>query len=523
MTATVRIDTAALDALLKPFDSTSAPGFALGVAVRGIPQFRRGVGLANVELPVALSPSMRMRIGSTSKHFCVLAVMLLAEEGRLSIDDSPRRVIPELPEWAETITLRQLMAHTSGMRDSLDLIMLTAGPGKSCAADFQLKMLSALDSLNFAPGEGWNYNNGGYVLLTVIVERLSGLDLEGFLKARIFEPIGMFDTQLRRLDTDLLPNSATLHLPRPDGGWMRGVFGVPVGGEGGIVSTVDDMLLWLAHMSNPIVGRAATWNEMRTPMATHGYGLGLNMARHRGLRTVHHAGGVIGGSSQMLKVLDHDLDLILMTNGQSAFDLYKLVDAVIDACFEGLDPAPVDAGGPPVEGVFYSARTGQVLTLSDHEGAQAMTVGGFTLPARRESDGRIAVDILPTDLRVLPVRDAGGVAAVDAFEFGKRERLVRVEIPADIDVPVGAYESPAAGLSAHIAPEQGGDSDWDGAILCLKGALGETEYQLTPIGPQLWRGTSVGGMPVAVTLETDSDGFLLSSGRTMRLRFERLG
>jgi CubicO group peptidase (beta-lactamase class C family) len=266
--------------------------------------------------------------------------MLLVEAGLLSIDDSPRRVLPELPAWAEAMTVRQLMAHTSGMRDSLDLAMLTAGPGAPGPEDAQLRMLAAFETVNFPPGASWNYNNGGYVLLSVIVERLSGQRLEDFLRERIFAPLGMVDTELRRLDTDLRPNSATLHLPTGDGGWTRGVFGLPVAGEGGIVSTVDDMLRWLAHMSNPIVGRRSTWDAMRTPLTTHGYGLGLNMTKHRGLRTVHHAGGVIGGASQMLKVLDHDLDLVVMTNGQSALDLYKLVDAVLDACFTGLEPAP---------------------------------------------------------------------------------------------------------------------------------------------------------------------------------------
>lgn len=515
MTVTARIDTAALDALLTPYDSTHAPGFVLGVALKGTPVYRRGVGVASIELPLALSPSIRMRIGSTSKHFCALAVMLLAEEGRLSIEDSPRRVIPELPEWAEGISLRQLMAHTSGMRDSLDLIMMSAGPGRPGAADAQLKMLAALDSVNFAPGRSWNYNNGGYVLLTAVVERVSGQDLADFLRARIFEPIGMVDTQLRRLDTDLLPNSATLHLPGENGGWTRGVFGVPVAGEGGIVSTADDMLRWLSHMSNPIVGRPATWNEMRTPMATHGYGLGLNMAEHRGLKTVHHAGGVVGGSSQMLKVLDHELDLILMTNGQSAFDLYRLVDAVLDACFEGLDPAPVDAGGAPVAGVFYSASSGQVLTLSENEGGQALSVGGFTLPAKRDEAGRISVDILPTDLRITPVRDGTGVPAIDVMEFGENDRLLRIETPADAPKPIGAFDSPGAGLSALISAEG------EDVSMRLTGALGATDYRLVPIGPDLWRGTGPLPMPMTVTLELDPTGFMLTSGRTVRLRFER--
>src|SRR3546814_15309678 len=93
-----------------------------------------------------------MRIGSTSKHFTALAIMLLAAERRLSIDDSPRKVLPELPGWADAITLRQMMAHTSGIRDSLDLILHAAGPGVAAAPDIHLRMLAALDRVTFAPG-----------------------------------------------------------------------------------------------------------------------------------------------------------------------------------------------------------------------------------------------------------------------------------------------------------------------------------------------------------------------------------
>lgn len=510
-----RVDPDALDRLFAPFDRTDAPGFAVGLALNGVPQYRRGVGMASVELPVALSPSIRMRIGSTSKHFTVLAVMLLQEEGRLSIDGSPRTILPELPAWADAMTVRQLMAHTSGMRDSLDLIGLVGGLGLATEPDVHLRLLTGLESVNAAPGETWSYNNGGYVLLSRIVERLSGMPLAEFLRARIFEPVGMADTLVRPLDTTLVPNSATLHVPNPAGGWSRGVFGPPLAGEGAIVSTVDDMLRWLKHMSNPTVGSADTWAQMWTPASTHGYGLGLNMTEHRGLKTVHHAGGVIGGSSQMLKVLDHELDLVLMTNGVNTLDFYRMVDAVIDACIPDLPPAPADAGGEPTSGTFYSPATGRVLTLAAHEGAQVMTVGGMTLPARRDARGAMSVEILPTDLRVTPVREDGSVVALDVTEFGHPDRLQRVE-PNEEQAPVGHYRSRDAGIEATI---ERGDA---GPAMQLTGITGTTRYALTPLGPGLWHGAATTGiLPVAVTIELDADGFRLTSGRTVRLRFER--
>ena len=518
MTQEARIDTAALDALFEPYDRTDAPGFAVGVALNGRPGYRRGFGMASIELPVALSPTMRMRIGSTTKHFCALAVMLLAEAGKLSIDDSPRRYLPELPGWADMMTIRQLMAHTSGMRDSLDLVLHAAGPGQPAAPDMQFKLLAALDSVNFPPGATWSYNNGGYVLLSEIVERLGGQRLADFMRERILDPVGMHDTMLRPLDTDLVPNSATLHVPSPGGGWTRGIFGPPIDGMGGLVSTVDDMLLWLKHMSHPVVGTAETWSAMRTPLATHGYGLGLLMEMHRGLRTVHHAGGVVGGSSQMLKLPDHELDLIIMSNGRSTLDLYNLVDAIIDACIPGLPPMPEDPVAPHARGVFYSSATGRVLTMVEHDGRQAVTIGGTTLPVRRQADGALSVAILPSDLRITPVHEAAGIVALDIREFGLSDRLDRIE-PADetTTAPVaGRYENAAAGMAATVTHHPEGP-----ALLRMSGALGGIEYAMTPIGPRLWQAKATSALPLVLTLEFDPDGFDLTTGRTTRLRFTR--
>lgn len=514
MTQGPLIDAKAIDALLAPHDRTDAPGFAVGVALKGRPGYRRGVGLANVELPVALSPTMRMRIGSTSKHFTVLAVMLLGEEGRLSIEDSPRRFIPELAGWADRITLRQLMNHRSGMRDSLDLTLHSAGPGVSAAPDFQLKLTAALDDLNFEPDASWSYNNGGYVLLTEIVTRVSGTPFADFLRERILVPIGMHDTLLRPLDTDLIPNSATLHVPSPTGGWNRGVFGVPIGGEGGIASTADDMLLWLKHMSTPIVGSAETWAVMRAPASTHGYGLGLTTDTRRGLTTVHHAGAVVGGSCQMMKVIDHDLDIIVMSNGLSGLDLHKLVDAIIDVCIPDLPPAERDFPSTPLTGTFFSATTGRKLVLEDLNGSQALRIDGMTLPAKRDEEGRLSVPLVPTDMRVTPDED-GKALTVD--EYGRTDRLMRVEVPSDADATTiaGTYDNGSAALIVEITA---GES----ATLRLQGPLGGMDYALSPIGPMLWEGRATGTLPLALLVEVIDGGIRLTSGRTHRLRFVRV-
>ncbi len=517
MSLQARLDIEALNRLLAPYDRTDMPGFAVGVSVRGQAPYRRGVGLASAELSTPLSPSIRMRIGSTTKHFCALAVLLLQEDGRLSIDASPRAILPELPGWADAITIRQLMAHTSGMRDSLDLLMMSGALGRPVEADAQFRMLSALDSVNFAPGSSWNYNNGGYVLLSLIIERLSELPLAEFLRRRIFEPIGMWDTLLRPLDTDLISNSATLHVPTSEGGWIRGVMGAPVGGEGGVVSTVDDMLRWLAHMDTPLVGSARSWAEMRTPEASHGYGLGLIMDKHRGLDAVHHAGGVIGGACQMIKLPDVGLDIILMTNGRNALELYRLADAIIDACLPDLPPPPQIDAPPAFSGVFHGRESGRVISLAEHEGQQLLALGGMMLPTRWGEDGTLRVEIAPTDLVVRPRSRRGEVVALDVVEFGVPEHLERVTPPAEADARAltGVYEAPGAGLTAQIALHEGGP------VLTVTGRTCDLTYALRPLGPSLWEAVAAATLPVWMTLEFDADGFRATTGRTVRLAFKR--
>jgi D-aminopeptidase len=519
----VEIDTGKLDALFAPFDRGDQPGLAVGVAHAGQPVYRRGFGLASVELPMVLTPTIRMRIGSTTKHFCALAIMLLAEEGKLSPEDSPRRVLPELPPWADAITLRQLMSHTSGMHCSLELIALTCGLGRPTPPDAQLKLLAGLDDVNFAPGTSYSYCNGGYVLLSEIVARMSGKPFSDFLQERILRLVGMHDTKLRPRDTDLLPNSATLHVARQEGGFSRGVFGVAIEGEGGLVSTIDDMLVWLAHMKDPVVGSPATWEALKTPARlangfSTGYGLGLRIGDYRGVRTLHHAGGVIGGSSQMLKVVDHDLDVIIMTN-RDGVDPPGLANGVIDACVPGLAPEPEPPTAAPVTGVFYSPRSGRAIGLIDKEGAQLVDFYPEKTLTRRQSDGALWVRSNPAVGATVRLADDGQEIAFE--EFGQTKRLQRVTLPdaPDLTGIVGLFVCPAIGTLAEASVGEDGS-----ATLAMTGLFGSVDYRLTPLATGLWSCEAGGfGVPLGGLVEVDSEGFRFSTLRTRRLRFDKRG
>lgn len=240
------------------------------------------------------------------------------------------------------------------------------------------------------------------------------------------------------------------------------------------------------------------------------------MGTHRGLSIVHHAGAVMGGSCQMLKVADHGLDIIVMTNGLGSMAVSTLVDAIIDRCVPGLPAVPPSVDGPVVTGTFYSAATGRRIGLEEVDGGPAIRIDSMTLPATRDADGALSVPLVPTDMRVTPAPDGGSLTLA---EYGRSDTLFRIEPPAGVSArpPEGRYAAEAAGLCAEVAV--GGDD----ATLTLTGALGAMDYALSAVGPDLWEGRATGALPLALLIEVDRDGsgFRLTSGRTQWLSFAR--
>jgi D-aminopeptidase len=535
-----------LDELFQPFNRGDTPGLVVGVAREGRVIYRRGFGLACVQQGIANTPRTRMRIGSTSKHFACLAALLLAEEGKLDVDAPVTEYVPQLPPLRGVPSLRQFMTHTSGYRDSLDLASVANGaavipPGWMLAATIRQQ------DANFDPGQGQMYCNGGYHLLSRVIEQLSGQTLGQFMKERIFAPIGMNDTELVPSDHWIVPGLATLHVPRADGGWRRGaLISEEVLGEGGIVSTLDDMLRWLAHLRKPgVVGTAATWQQMlQPPLLPDGtrsvYALGLYRHAYRGAEVVHHAGAVIGGNSQMLTVPGHALDVVLMANGApaSAIELTKqVVDRVLG---EKLTEAAVPLAGKDryahLLGVRYHGRSGMLLSF----GAVGESLGlGFVnnapLPVLRDTgkalrSGFEDVALGPLELPVAdlaPGPDGGAPARIAFGESGLFETLERLPDPPPPPSDrkedlVGRFASHDLGAEAHI--------EWvnDKLMLRLKGEFGPwREFVLTPYSATAF-GLEETGFPggcMAMTAEQENgpvESFRIESVRVRHLQFLRI-
>ncbi|KVM72651.1 hypothetical protein WJ59_00335 [Burkholderia gladioli] len=537
-----RTGVAALDDLFQAYKRGDAPGMVVGVARHGRTLYRRGFGLASVELGVANTPSTRMRIGSTSKHFTSLAVLLLAEQGKLDPDASIRHYLPELPKLEAEPSLRQLMSHTGGYRCQLDLGFIADGmaiQAKGSALAAQLRQRAA----NFAPGEASLYCNGAYHLLSHVVARVGGMPFEQFLRERIFLPLGMADTASVPSDFEIHRGMATLHLPLPDGGWRRGIFpSEELLGEGALVSTLDDMLRWLAHLRGPkTVGSEASWAQMTTPARLNNgtvipYALGLMRHDYRGVEVIHHAGGVIGGASQMLTVPDHELDVIIMTNGAMANPV-ALANQVVDALLGDELGAPAEKAAtarfrPLLSARYRAPDTGHVIGFGDVGGklglsflngpAMPLTDGGDALRVgfQEIAAGPLSLPVAQlSDLREAPASlqfsDAGNTSI---FERLPAEAPSLAQAGAAL---VGNYHAADLGAYAEIR--------FDGDVLNLyvHGAHAVSVMQLEAFHLDVFGMKS----PVAVLSlqgivnvkrrEGRVTGFVLDTLRTRHLQFDR--
>jgi CubicO group peptidase (beta-lactamase class C family) len=517
------LDEAKIDAIFAAVDQCHLPGAAVAVAIDGTPVYRKGFGLAHMELPIVLSPTMRMRIGSTTKHFAALIFLLLCEEGRADLDDPIGKHLPELHPANRDVTLRQLMGHTGGLRDALALTLTINGP-RAPLSDKQLVALyETIDDVEFAPGTSWSYNNGGYILLTAAIERIAGESLDTLLRKRIFEPVGMYDTTLRRWDTDFLPNSAALHFRLPDGRFTRDAMAMEISGAGGLVSTMDDMLRWLRHMDAPVVGSAESWRLLREPHrlgngSSTGYGLGLITSDYRGVQTISHGGGVVAGNSQMIKVPAAGLDISIAVNRADVSGA-DLANRIIDACVEGLSPRQ-DAPFVKRDAVFVSKRDGRIVELIAQNETQLLAIdNGPPLPVTADQAGELRLPDILSFVRQSARLDGETLLFTD---FGEEDRLDRVDVIAGarIDEWIGEYRASAVGADAAVAVADGE------ARLTIAGPDGATDYILQPINDTIWKAIPKGPFAMLAGILTflpDERALAFTCGRMRGVHFRRGG
>src|SRR5580692_2958229 len=239
-----------VDTLFARYTQPGSPGAVVGVMRGGEIELCKGYGLASVELGVPITPRTRFRIASVSKQFTVTTALMLVHEGLLELSDPPHKYLKELAPLP--VTIDQMMRNSSGLPDFLELLRLGGHGLDRPARAADLYAACVLNNhLNFAPGSRFLYSNTNFLLLGLIIEKLAGKKLGDFLAERIFGPLGMTSTLLVHEVDTVIPGLATGYLGDSESGFRRAAHAYPQGGEGGLTSTVEDLLIWSRHFDQP--------------------------------------------------------------------------------------------------------------------------------------------------------------------------------------------------------------------------------------------------------------------------------
>ena len=313
-----------VDSIFVAFDKPTSPGCALGVYNAGQVTYTRGYGMANLEHGVPITPQTVFDLGSTSKQFTAMSVLLLEEERRLSLDDDVRKWIPELPRHAKPVTIRHLLHHTSGLRDYLTLMWLRGVnfDGVTTAND-AVSIITRQRETNFEPGSEYLYSNSGYFLLSEIVRRASGKSLAEFARERIFTPLGMAVTHFHDDHTMIVPRRATGYAPRTDGAFRISMSGFEQIGDGSVMTTVEELARWDGNFYTGSVGGRQLLARMETRGSlTSGreldYASGLVVGSYRGLRTIRHGGSWAGYRADLLRFPEERTSIAVLCNLSTA-------------------------------------------------------------------------------------------------------------------------------------------------------------------------------------------------------------
>jgi CubicO group peptidase (beta-lactamase class C family) len=310
-----------VDSIFSRWNSRETPGCAVGVARNGAPILTKAYGMADLERDVSATPATIYEAGSVSKQFTATAIILLAQQGKLSLDDDIRKYLPEIPYYGATIRIRHLLNHTSGLRDWGSVASI-AGWGRSLRTHNHahvIDILSRQRGLNFPPGDQYSYSNSGYNALAVIVDRVSGMPFAEFSKRFIFEPLGMTHTQWRDDWTRIVKGRALAYTTRGNGFAIDNPI-ENVHGNGGLLTTVGDLLLWNENLNTGAkLGGKSYVDEMhRQGILTNGqqiaYASGIQVGMYAGTKSVSHTGSTSGFRAFLARYPDQQLSVALLCN-----------------------------------------------------------------------------------------------------------------------------------------------------------------------------------------------------------------
>jgi CubicO group peptidase (beta-lactamase class C family) len=431
-------DPAQLAQVFATYQHPNTPGCAVGVDTAGHDTWTAAYGMADLEHAVVNTPATVFEAGSVSKQFTAAAVLLLVDRGQASLDDNIRKYFPEIPTYERPITVRQLLNHTSGLRDWGEVESFAGWPRttREYTHAHVLEIISRQHALNYPPGDAWSYTNSGYNLAAMLVERVSGMTLQAFCRKEFFEPLAMTSTQWRDDFRRIVPNRAIAYSMQGSE-WRQDMPFEDIYGNGGLLTTVGDLLKWNSNLTTGKL-HPSVFELMQKPSSLSNgysinYGFGLFLLNFETLAEVSHSGATAGYRAWLGRIPAKGLSIAVLCNAGSANPTdhgYKIARSYL-----GL-PAP-DPPVPPKDatlGLYRNVRDHSIVKVENTNGA--LTFGGRPV----ESAARFA-----NERMFLP----NPVYGEDVWE--------RVEqfIPANLSAFAGFYASDEAETVLRVVLENG--------------------------------------------------------------------
>jgi CubicO group peptidase (beta-lactamase class C family) len=325
-----------VDRIFAEWDKPDSPGCAVGVVQNGRFIYQRGYGMANLDYDIPNSGDMVYYVGSVSKQFTAAAIALLVLDGKISLDDDIRKYFPEMPDYGSPITVRHLVHHTSGIRDVYGIMAVAGLRMEDVYPDSEaIALIARQKALNFKPGDAYNYSNSGYFLMAQLVKRVTGKSLREFADERMFRPLGMTRTHFHD-DPGHVMKKRAMSYDRDSSGAYRISYlqNFDKIGAGGLYTNLDDMRKWDENYYTKKVGGDAFQKLVHTRGVLNSgdtipYAFGNFVGSHRGLRSVEHAGGLMGYKAHLYRFPEHHLS-VLETCNLGAIDTGPLAEAVAE-------------------------------------------------------------------------------------------------------------------------------------------------------------------------------------------------
>src|SRR5262252_868525 len=526
----------AVDQLFAQWAGPDSPGASIAVIENGKIIYSKGYGSANLEYGVPNTPATVFDLASVSKQFTAFAIHLLAQDGKLSLDDDVRRYVPRLHDFGKVITIRQLLHHTSGVRDHWNLLILAGWRLDDVITDGDVaRLLFQQTELNFAPGDQFLYSNSDYTLLAMVVKQVSGRTLPEFAKECIFDPLGMSHTHFQNNYGGGVKDRAYSYARQPDGKYQYVALS-----SSSLFSAVGDLARWDENFYTGEVGGPALLAQMQEKGKLNNgkeidYASGLEIGKYRGLRTVEHAGGDAAYRTNILRFPDQHFSVVVLAN---AGDLspttlsFKIADIYLkdrlqptpdkpslgDKPEVTIDPKVLDAYVGDYE-LQDELMPGFIISFSkDKDRLVARATGQSSFPMYAVSNTAFRLRVVPAEVVVFDDPTEGGKAQnailhQNGASLPMRRILITQPAAERLKAYEGQFYSAELGVTYDVFVRDG----------ALKVHYPRGDIDLEPISNDAFAGAfPIGSLKFVCGADGECNALSIDDGRVQNLRFVRV-